>query len=59
MANLMNELEKFEQEMKDLRSETTQSVLPPPPPPPPPLVFGMMKSQLPLPPPPPPVNLDF
>lgn len=52
MANLMSELERFEQEMKELGSETT--MLPPPPPPPP---LGVVRSHLPPPPPPPPVSV--
>lgn len=50
MANLMSELERFEQEMKDLGSETSQ-LLPPPPPPPP--RVGIRGHLPPLPPPPP------
>ncbi|KAG0582463.1 hypothetical protein M758_3G061300 [Ceratodon purpureus] len=49
MANLMSELERFEQEMKELGSEPT--LLPPPPPPPP---LGIVRGHLPPPPPPPP-----
>lgn len=43
MANLLSELERFEQEMKDLGSEALphqQVLLPPPPPPPPGLLIG-------------------
>lgn len=49
MANLLSELERFEQEMKDLGSEPTQ-VLPPPPPLPP---LPHLIQRGPLPPPPP------
>ena len=50
MANLLSELERFEQEMKDLGSEPAQ-VLPPPPPLPP---LPHLIQRGPFPPPPPP-----
>lgn len=55
MTNLMNELKRFEQEMKELASETSQLFTPPLP--------SHVKTQghLPTPPPPPQyhVSLDF
>lgn len=44
MANLLSELERFEQEMKDLGSEPSSSLLPP----------SHLVARVPLPPPPPP-----
>lgn len=55
MASLLSELERFEQEMKDLGSEPSSSLpppphlvgrvpLPPPPPPPPPRISATLSS---------------